>query len=123
MPVIIRFIRQNPIMSFAFSLAMANAGMAQKGCIRLVQASPHAIAMPVMAGATPKLAPAGNIIGACTAHCPPPEGMKIFIKPAERNVSRGKVCAVDIFMQLLLIILPRHIPDSPTPIIIPIMPA
>lgn len=102
-PVIIRLIRQNPMMSFAPNLAIASAGIAQNGCIRLVQASPQAIDIAVREGCTPKAAPAGIIIGACTAHCPPPEGTKTFTKPALRNVSIGKVCWFDTEVQKLLI--------------------
>ena len=73
------------------------------GCIRLVQASPQAIDIAVREGCTPKAAPAGIIIGACTAHCPPPEGTKTFTKPALRNVSIGKVCWFDTEVQKSLI--------------------
>ena len=55
---------QKPMMSFAFSLAMARAGKAQKGWMRFVQASPHEMAMPVKPGSTPKAAPAVNMMGA-----------------------------------------------------------
>lgn len=44
-PVNERVITQYPIMSFAPSPAIARAGNAQKGCIILVHASPHAIAI------------------------------------------------------------------------------
>ena len=43
------------------------------------------------AGETPREFPAGITIGACTAHCPPPEGTKKFTIPADRNVNTGKV--------------------------------
>ena len=42
-----RSMRQKPMISFALSLAIANAGKAQNGWMRLVQASPQAIAIPV----------------------------------------------------------------------------
>lgn len=67
-PVVKRLIRQKPIMSLAPSFAIARAGIAQKGCMRFVHASPQAIAIAVIAGSTPSSAPAGIIIGACTAH-------------------------------------------------------
>ena len=55
---------QKPMMSLALSLAMAKAGKAQKGWMRLVQASPQEMAMPVNPGATPRAAPAVNMYGA-----------------------------------------------------------
>ena len=63
-PETIRSIRQKPMISFALSLAMASAGIAQKGWMRLVQASPQAMAMPVRPGSTPRSAPAVNMMGA-----------------------------------------------------------
>ena len=66
-PVTTKSIRQKPMMSLAFILAIDKAGIAQNGCIRFVHASPHAIAMPVSPGSTPRLAPAVNMIGACIA--------------------------------------------------------
>ena len=66
-PVMSRSMRQNPMMSLALSLAMASAGNAQKGWIRLVHASPQAMAMPVSPGSTPRSAPAVNITGAWIA--------------------------------------------------------
>ena len=63
-PVTNRSMMQKPMMSLALSLAMAKAGKAQKGWMRLVQASPHEMAIPVKPGATPKAAPAVNIMGA-----------------------------------------------------------
>ena len=62
-----RSIRQKPMMSLALSLAMAKAGSAQKGWIRLVQASPQEMAMPVSPGSTPMAAPAVNMMGAWMA--------------------------------------------------------
>src|SRR5665648_1290126 len=91
-----RVIRQKPMISLADSPAIPSAGSAQNGCIILVQASPQAIAMPVIAELTPSSAPAGIIIGPCTPHCPPPEGTKIYTKPAERKVNSGKVIVVEI---------------------------
>ena len=66
-PVIARSIRQNPMMSLALSLAMANAGKAQKGWMRLVHASPQAMEMPVSPGSTPRFAPAVKKTGAWIA--------------------------------------------------------
>ena len=76
---------QNPMMSLALSLAMAKAGSAQKGCIRLVQASPHEMAMPVKPGFTPKAAPAVNMMGAWMAQCPPPEGTNMLRMAAQKR--------------------------------------
>ena len=46
-PETTRSMRQKPMISLALSFAIARAGSAQKGWMRLVQASPHAIAIPV----------------------------------------------------------------------------
>ena len=43
---------------------------------------------------TPSASAAGRITGACTAHCPPPEGTKKLTMPALMNVQNGKVCGV-----------------------------
>ena len=66
-PETTRSMRQKPMMSFALSLAIANAGNAQKGWMRLVQASPHAIAIPVRPWSTLSASPAANMIGAWIA--------------------------------------------------------
>ena len=88
-PLTKRSMRQNPIMSLALSLARASAGMAQKGCMRLVQASPQAMAVPVRPGSTPRLAPAANIMGAWMAQWPPPDGTKMLSTAAQRKVNNG----------------------------------
>ena len=41
------------------------------------------------------------MIGACTAHCPPPDGTKTFTIPADKNVSIGKVSALAMFTNAL----------------------
>ena len=48
-PERIRLNKQNPIMSRAFRPAIASAGRAQNGWIMLVQESPQAIAMAILA--------------------------------------------------------------------------
>lgn len=118
-----RSIRQKPMISFALSFAMARAGNAQKGCIRLVQASPHAIAIPVSPWSTPRSAPAANIIGACIAQCPPPEGTNILSIAAQRKVYIGYVVVVEMFTKASLTMVPRLTPDAPVPVMMPIMPA
>ena len=80
---------QKPMMSFALSFAMAKAGKAQKGWMRLVQASPHEMAMPVKPGATPRAAPAVNMMGAWIAQCPPPDGTNMFRMAAQKKVNNG----------------------------------
>ena len=77
-PVTAKSMRQKPMMSLALSLAMAKAGNAQKGWIRLVHASPQAMAMPVSPGSTPRSAPAVKNTGAWMAQCPPPDGTNRF---------------------------------------------
>lgn len=64
-------IRQYPIISFAPSPAIPNAGNAQNGCAIFVHASPQVIANADFAAETPIICPAGITIGACTTHCPP----------------------------------------------------
>ena len=65
--------------------------MAQKGCSIFDHASPHAIAMAASARLTPNSLAAGNIIGPCMAHWPPPLGTKKFTMPADQYVNIRKV--------------------------------
>ena len=88
-PVTNKSMMQKPMMSLALSLAMAKAGKAQKGWMRLVQASPHEIAIPVKPGATPKAAPAVNMMGAWIAQWPPPDGTNMFRMAAQKKVNKG----------------------------------
>src|SRR5690606_19058609 len=74
--------------------AIPRIGNAQNGCTILVQLSPQATAIDARAISTPSASAAGKIIGACTAHWPPPDGTKKFTIPAEMNVQNAKVSAV-----------------------------
>ncbi len=89
----------------------------------LVQASPQAIAMAVTSGATPSAAPAGSMIGPCTAHWPPPEGTKTLTSPALRKASTGKLSADDQAMKVSVTCRPRDKPAALAPTIIPMIPA
>src|SRR5699024_1178760 len=111
-------ITQNPIISRAFNPAIARSGKDKKGGIIFVHESPHAIAIVDLAGSTPSSNAAGIIIGACTAHCPPPEGTKILMIPALINANKGKVNVVDTSINHN-----EMFSESPDEIIIPIIPA
>lgn len=63
-PLAINVSTQKPIISFAFRPAMARAGKAQKGCIKFVQASPHATAIAILGMETSNAIAASNITGA-----------------------------------------------------------
>src|SRR5690554_4890385 len=102
---------------------MANAGSAQNGWIILVQASPQAIAMAVFAASTPSAAPAGIIMGACTAHCPPPEGTKKLTIPALQKVNSGNVVSLETETKACEITPAKDAPSGPTAVIMPMMPA
>ena len=109
---------QNPIMSLIFSPAIAKSGTAQNGWIILVQASPHATAVTTLAGSIPKSSAAGKMIGACIAHCPPPEGTNIFNTPLDKKAKKGNVCS------LATCVMPSDIQTAnPEALIIPIIPA
>ncbi|KGP90572.1 hypothetical protein N780_04025 [Pontibacillus chungwhensis BH030062] len=97
MPLTISTIKQKPIMSLALRPAIAKAGNAQNGWIIFVQASPQATAIAVFGIETPNSFAASSIIGACTAHCPPPEGTKKFTIPALMNAKNGNVNSVEMF--------------------------
>ncbi len=85
---------------------MAKAGNAQNGWMRLVQASPQAMEMPVRPGSTPRLAPAVKNTGAWMAQWPPPEGTNRLRTAAHRKVSSGKVVGVEMPMQASLMTVP-----------------
>lgn len=116
-------IRQYPIISFAPSPAIPNAGKAQNGCAIFVHASPQVIANADFAAETPIICPAGITIGACTTHCPPPEGTKKFTIPALKKVNNGNVLGVEILTKKLDIKPAKEFPSMSIPTIIPMIPA
>src|SRR5690625_462029 len=79
------------MMSLAFNPAMASTGKDQKGCKRLVHASPQATAMATRAISASNAWALAMTTGLCTAHCPPPEGTKIFTIPALIKVQKASV--------------------------------
>lgn len=105
-------------MSRTLSPAMASTGNAQNGWIILVHASPHPTAIAVFATSAPTSRAAWIMIGPCTAHCPPPEGIKKLTIPALINEKNGRVKSVEKLTNQVAIMA-----DSPEPTIIPIIPA
>src|SRR5690554_2867025 len=93
-PVMNSWIRQKPMMYLALRPAMASTGRDQKGCSRLVQASPQATAMATRETSTPSASAAGSMTGACTAHWPPPEGTKRLTMPALMKDQKGSEVSV-----------------------------
>ncbi|CFN67448.1 Uncharacterised protein [Bordetella pertussis] len=59
----------------------------------LVQASPQATAIATLGISAPSACAALITMGLCTAHCPPPDGMKMFTMPALMKVQNGSVAA------------------------------
>jgi hypothetical protein len=57
------------------------------------------------------------------AQCPPPDGTNIFNMAAQKKVNKGYVFGVEIDTQALLTTSPKQMPDSPTPVMIPLIPA
>jgi len=68
-------------MSLALVPVIPNNGIAQKGVKRLVHISPAAYEIIVLPSGTPRDAETLVNISPVAAHCPPPEGINIFIKP------------------------------------------
>ncbi len=50
--------------------------------------------MATLATSAPSASAAGNMIGACTAHWPPPDGTKIFTTPALIKLQNGSDSAL-----------------------------
>ena len=110
-------------MFFAPKPAIPKAGKAQKGWIIFVHASPQAMAIADFAAETPIACPAGMIIGACTTHCPPPEGTKKFTTPALKKENIGKVVFVEMLTKKSDIKIAKDCPFASTPVMMPMIPA
>ena len=89
----------------------------------LVHWSPQAMAMAVRPFSMPIAAPAGIMMGPCTAHWPPPEGTKKFTTPAARKDSMGKVTLLEMFTKNSEITPARDTPSALAATIMPMIPA
>ena len=91
--------------------------------IMFVHWSPQAMAIAMRPASMPMSAPAGIMMGPCTAHWPPPEGTKKFTIPAARKDSMGKVTLVEMLTKNSEMTLARDTFCSLEATIRPIMPA
>jgi len=81
-------------MSLALVPVIPNNGIAQKGVNKLVHISPAAYEIMVLPSGTPRDAETLVNISPVAAHCHPPEGINIFIKPDRRKLIKGQVNGV-----------------------------